>query len=69
MVEMTNTLTWLGLACWVGCLWWMHRISSRRETTLKEVHPQVRQTNGHVDKASQAVATEETNKQPQKVSR
>jgi hypothetical protein len=32
------TLTWIGIACWMVCFWWMHRISSRQETMLKELH-------------------------------
>ena len=31
-------LTWVGLGCWVVCFWWMHRISSRQDTMLKELH-------------------------------
>jgi hypothetical protein len=31
------TLTWIGLACWIVCFWWMHRISSRQDTVLKEL--------------------------------
>jgi uncharacterized Fe-S cluster-containing radical SAM superfamily protein len=31
-------LTWVGIACWVICFWWMHRISSRQDTLLKELH-------------------------------
>lgn len=31
-------LTWLGMACWAVCFWWMHRISSRQDTLLKELH-------------------------------
>lgn len=31
-------LTWIGIACWAICFWWMHRISSRQETMLKELH-------------------------------
>ena len=31
-------LTWIGIACWLVCFWWMHRISSRQETMLKELH-------------------------------
>lgn len=31
-------LAWLGTACWVVCFWWMHRLSSRQETMLKELH-------------------------------
>ena len=32
------TLTWIGIACWMVCFWWMHRISSRQEAMLKELH-------------------------------
>ncbi len=28
----------IGTACWVVCFWWMHRISERQNTTLKELH-------------------------------
>ena len=31
-------LAWLGTGCWVVCFWWMHRLSSRQETMLKELH-------------------------------
>jgi len=31
-------LTWTGMACWVVCFWWMHRISSRQDTLLTELH-------------------------------
>jgi hypothetical protein len=31
-------LTWIGIACWVVCFWWMHRISTRQEAVLKELH-------------------------------
>ena len=31
-------LAWIGTACWVVCFWWMHRLSSRQETMLKELH-------------------------------
>ena len=31
-------LTWVGTACWVICFWWMHRISSRQDALLKELH-------------------------------
>jgi hypothetical protein len=31
-------LGWIGIGCWGVCFWWMHRISSRQETTLKELH-------------------------------
>jgi hypothetical protein len=32
------TLAWVGTACWVVCFWWMHRLSSRQEMMLKELH-------------------------------
>ncbi len=31
-------LTFIGLACWLVCFWWMHRISSRQDAMLKELH-------------------------------
>jgi cell division protein FtsB len=31
-------LTWLGIACWIVCFWWMHRISARQDALLKELH-------------------------------
>ena len=31
-------LGWIGMACWLVCFWWMHRISSRQDTMLKELH-------------------------------
>jgi len=31
-------LTWLGIGCWFVCFWWMHRISSRQDAVLKELH-------------------------------
>ena len=31
-------LTWLGMGCWLVCFWWMHRISSRQDAMLKELH-------------------------------
>ena len=31
-------LTWIGTACWGVCFWWMHRLSSRQEMMLKELH-------------------------------
>jgi predicted transcriptional regulator len=31
-------LTWVGLGCWCVCFWWMHRISSRQDALLKELH-------------------------------
>lgn len=31
-------LTWVGIGCWLVCFWWMHRISSRQDSMLKELH-------------------------------
>ena len=31
-------LGWIGTACWLVCFWWMHRLSSREESMLKELH-------------------------------
>jgi t-SNARE complex subunit (syntaxin) len=31
-------LGWIGTGCWIVCFWWMHRISSRQDTMLKELH-------------------------------
>jgi hypothetical protein len=31
-------LAWVGTACWGVCFWWMHRLSSRQEAMLKELH-------------------------------
>jgi hypothetical protein len=35
---MLFVLTWMGLGCWIVCFWWMHRISSRQDAMLKELH-------------------------------
>ena len=35
---MALTLAWVGTACWIVCFWWMHRLSSRQETMLQELH-------------------------------
>ncbi len=31
-------LAWIGIACWGACFWWMHRLSARQETMLRELH-------------------------------
>ena len=31
-------LAWIGTLCWGVCFWWMHRLSSRQEMMLKELH-------------------------------
>ncbi len=43
-------LTWVGLGCWCVCFWWMHRISSRQEAMLKELHAMT----GRLERLAQA---------------
>ena len=31
-------LSGIGTLCWIVCFWWMHRISSRQDATLEELH-------------------------------
>ena len=31
-------LGWVGIGCWSICFWWMHRISTRQDAMLKELH-------------------------------
>lgn len=31
-----------GLACWIGCFWWMHRISARQDAMLNQLREQGR---------------------------
>jgi len=33
-------LTVIDTGCWLLCFWWMHRISSRQDATLKELRDQ-----------------------------
>ena len=33
-----TVLAWLGMGCWGVCFWWMHRISSRQNALIKELH-------------------------------
>ncbi len=35
---MVFLLSWIGMGCWIVCFWWMHRISSRQDSMLKELH-------------------------------
>lgn len=34
----TYLVGWIGLGCWIVCFWWMHRISSRQDSMLEELH-------------------------------
>ena len=35
---MALVLGCVGTVCWAICFWWMHRISSRQDATLEELH-------------------------------
>jgi hypothetical protein len=35
---MALVLSCIGTVCWVVCFWWMHRISSRQDSMLEELH-------------------------------
>jgi hypothetical protein len=43
-------LTWVGIGCWCVCFWWMHRISSRQDALLEELH----EVTKRIEKLSQA---------------
>lgn len=43
-------LAWIGTACWIVCFWWMHRISSRQNSVLKELH----EMTGRIEELSKA---------------
>jgi hypothetical protein len=43
-------LTWVGIGCWCVCFWWMHRISSRQDAMLEELHEMTER----IEKLSQA---------------
>lgn len=37
-----DVIAWVGLACWGVCFWWMHRISSKQNSMLEELHDMTR---------------------------
>jgi hypothetical protein len=39
-------LTVVGTACWGICFWWMHRLSTRQEAMLKELHDVTKRIEG-----------------------
>ena len=43
-------LSFVGAVCWPICFWWMHRISSRQDTLLKQLSEQSKR----IEKLSQA---------------
>jgi DNA replication initiation complex subunit (GINS family) len=47
---MALALSCVGTVCWVVCFWWMHRISSRQDALLEEVHAMTRR----IEKLSKA---------------
>jgi len=47
---MALVLSCIGTLCWIVCFWWMHRISSRQNSTLEELH----QMTGRIEKLSRA---------------
>ena len=40
----------IGTVCWAVCFWWMHRISSRQDAMLEELHEMTKR----IEKLSQA---------------
>jgi hypothetical protein len=40
--ELAFWMTGVGTLCWIVCFWWMHRISSRQDALLKQLHDQSR---------------------------
>ena len=40
----------IGTVCWAVCFWWMHRISSRQDAMLEELH----EMTTRIEKLSQA---------------
>jgi hypothetical protein len=37
MQVIAQIIAWIGLACWAVCFVWMHRISARQESLLREL--------------------------------
>ena len=48
--DMELVLSCIGTLCWIVCFWWMHRISSRQNSTLEELH----QMTARIEKLSRA---------------
>jgi hypothetical protein len=47
---MAFALSSIGTVCWAVCFWWMHRISSRQDAMLEELHEMTKR----IEKLSQA---------------
>jgi divalent metal cation (Fe/Co/Zn/Cd) transporter len=43
-------LSCVGTVCWAVCFWWMHRISSRQDMMLEELH----EMTARIEKLSQS---------------
>ena len=41
---MISLLTWAGMACWIVCFVWMHRISKRQDALLSELRAIAKRT-------------------------
>jgi len=54
---MLFVLTWVGLGCWIVCFRWMHRISSRQDALLKELHEMTRRIE-HISQAEHQLIRE-----------
>jgi len=54
---MLFVLTWVGLGCWIVWFWWMHRISSRQDALLKELHEMTRRIE-HISQAEHQLIRE-----------
>jgi hypothetical protein len=48
--EVALVLGCIGTVCWAVCFWWMHRISSRQDAMLEELH----EMTTRIEKLSQA---------------
>jgi uncharacterized Fe-S cluster-containing radical SAM superfamily protein len=47
---MALVLGCIGTVCWAICFWWMHRISTRQDAMLEELH----EVTKRIEKLSQA---------------
>jgi hypothetical protein len=54
---MWDVAIWLNFACWGVCFWWMHKLSSRQETMLRELQQQAQRIE-HLSKAEHELLRE-----------
>ena len=38
--EIAFWMTLVGTLCWIGCFWWMHRISTKQNAFVDQLHAQ-----------------------------